>query len=72
MKAIDATYVKINRNQVSNTTDYFNELMSQFYLDCSSEDIKENPEAKKCLKKLKSLGRHIKSVNNAEKRLFGI
>lgn len=72
MKAIDATYIKLNRNQVSNTTDYFNELMSQFYLDCGSEDIKENPDAKKCLRKLKSLGRHIKSVNNAEKRLFGI
>ena len=71
MKTIDALYVKINRNQVSNTTEYFNELMSQFYLDCSSEDIRECPEAKKCLRRLKSLGRQIKSVNRAEKRLFG-
>ena len=71
-KDIKDTHVKINRNQISNTTEYFNELMSQFYLDCSPEDIKKYPEAKKCLRRLKSLGRQIKSVNRAEKRLFGI
>lgn len=72
MKTIDAFYVKINRNQISNTTDYFNELMSQFSIDCGPEDIKESPEAKKCLRQLKSLGRRVKVVNSIEKRLFGI
>ena len=72
MKTIDALYVKINRNQISNTTDYFNELMAQFAIDCGPEDIKENPEAKKCLRYLKSLGHRIKIVNRIEKRLFGI
>lgn len=72
MKTIDALYVKINRNQVSNTTDYFNELMDQFSIDCGPEDIKEIPEAKKCLRQLKSLGRRVKVVNNIEKQLFGI
>lgn len=72
MKDLDTFYIKINRNQISNTTDYFNELMAQFSLDCSPEDLKENPEAKKCLRRLKSLGRQIKVVNNAEKRLFSI
>ena len=71
-KDIKDTYIKINREQVSNTTDYFNDLMDQFALDCNAEDIKEIPEAKKCLRKLKSLGRSIKVVNNIEKRIFGI
>ena len=53
-------------------TDYFNELLDQFSLDCSPEDLKENPEAKKCFKQLKSLKRQLKAVNSAEKRLFGV
>ena len=72
MKSIDTAYIKINREQITNTTDYFNELLDQFSLDCSPEDLKEDPEARKCFKQLKSLGRQIKAVNNAEKRLFSI
>ena len=72
MKAFDVHYLKMNRKQVSNTTDYFNELMAQFTIDCGPEDIKEILEAKKCLKHLRSLGRQIKAVNRAEKRLFSI
>ena len=72
MRELDIHYLRINRNQVSNTTDYFNELMAQFTIDCGPEDIKEIPEAKKCLKHLRSLGRQIKAVNRAEKRLFSI
>ncbi len=72
MRNIDALYVKINRNQISNTTDYFNDLMAQFSIDCGPEDIKETPEAKKCLRHLKGLGRRIKIINIIEKQLFGI
>lgn len=72
MKSIDTTYIKINREQITNTTDYFNELLDQFSLDCSPEDLKEDPEARKCFKQLKRLGRQIKAVNSAEKRLFSI
>ena len=72
MKAFDVHYLKMNRKQVSNTTDYFNELMAQFYLDCNAEDLKENSEAKKCFRYLKSLGRKLKIVNCIEKQLFGI
>ena len=72
MKAFDAQYLKMNRNQVSNTTDYFNELMAQFSIDCGPEDVKTIPEAKKCLRYLKSLGRRIKIINTIEKRIFGI
>ena len=71
-KDIKATYVKINREQVSNTTDYFNELIDQFYLDCNMEDIKNIPEAKQCWKKLKVLRRKLKIINNAERKVFGI
>ena len=72
MRLIDTNYIKRNREQITNTTDYFNELLDQFILDCSPEDLKEDPEAKKCFKQLKSLKRQIKIVNNAEKRLFNI
>ena len=72
MRPIDITYIKINREQITNTTDYFNELLDQFSLDCSPEDLKEDPEAKRCLKQLKSLKRQIKTVNSAEKRLFNM
>ena len=72
MKPIDITYIKINREQITNTTDYFNELLDQFSLDCSPEDLKVDPEAKKCFKQLKSLKRQLKAVNSAEKRLFNI
>lgn len=72
MRPIDITYIKINREQITNTTDYFNELLDQFSLDCSPEDLKEDTEARKCLKQLKSLKRQLKAVNNAEKRLFNI
>lgn len=72
MKPIDIAYIKINREQITNTTDYFNELLDQFSLDCSPEDLKEAPEAKKCFKQLKSLKRQLKVVNSAEKRLFNI
>lgn len=72
MRPIDITYIKINRDQITNTTDYFNELLDQFSLDCSPEDIKGDPEAKKCFKQLKSLKRQLKAVNNAEKRLFNV
>lgn len=72
MKPIDITYIKINREQITNTTDYFNELLDQFSLDCSPEDLKENPEAKRCFRQLKNLKRQIKVVNNAEKHLFGV
>ena len=72
MRPIDITYIKINREQITNTTDYFNELLDQFSLDCSPEDLKEDPEAKRCFKQLRSLKRQIKAVNNAERRLFNI
>lgn len=72
MKQIDTTYIKLNREQITNTTDYFNELLDQFTLDCSPEDLKSDPEAKKCFKQLKNLRRQIKAVNSAEKRLFNI
>lgn len=72
MRPIDITYIKINREQITNTTDYFNELLDQFSLDCSPEDIKGDLEAKKCFKQLKSLKRQLKAVNSAEKRLFGV
>ena len=72
MRLIDTNYIKRNREQITNTTDYFNELLDQFALDCSPEDLTEDPEAKKCFKQLKSLERQIKVVNNAEKRLFNI
>lgn len=72
MKSIDIAYIKINREQITNTTDYFNELLDQFSLDCSPEDLKEDTEARKCFKQLKSLKRQLKAVNNAEKRLFNI
>jgi hypothetical protein len=72
LRPIDITYIKINREQVTNTTDYFNELLDQFTLDCNSEDIKEDPEARKCFKKLKGLKHQIKVVNNAERKLFSI
>lgn len=72
MRPIDITYIKINREQITNTTDYFNELLDQFSLDCSPEDLKEDPEAKRCFKQLKSLKRQIKVVNSAERRLFNI
>jgi hypothetical protein len=72
MRPIDITYIKINREQITNTTDYFNELLDQFSLDCSPEDLKEDPEAKRCFKQLKNLKRQIKVVNSAERRLFNI
>ena len=72
MRELDIHYLRINRSQVSNTTDYFNELMSQFTIDCGPEDIKEIPEAKKCFKHLKSLGRRVKLINIIEKQLFGV
>lgn len=72
MRPIDITCIKINREQITNTTDYFNELLDQFSLDCSPEDLKEDTEARKCFKQLKSLKRQLKAVNNAEKRLFNI
>ena len=72
MRELDIHYLRINRNQMSNTTDYFNELMAQFTLDCGPEDIKEVPEAKKCLRHLKSLGRRVTIINIMEKQLFGV
>ena len=72
MKAFDVHYLKMNRKQVSNTTDYFNELMAQFSIDCSPEDVKTISEAKKCFRHLKSLGRKLKIINYIEKQLFGI
>ena len=72
MTSLEKTYVKINRDQITNSTDYVNELLDQFSIDCSAEDIKEFPEAKQCFKQLRGLGRSIKIVNSIEKRIFGI
>ena len=72
MNILDASYVRINRRQITNTTDYFNELVDQFALDCNPDDLKESPEAKCCWKKLKHIQRKIKSINNAERKVFGI
>jgi hypothetical protein len=72
MTKLDFTYVKINRNQLTSTTDYFNELFDQFTLDCNPEDLKEFPEAMRCWKELKILQKKIKIINKAERKVFGV
>jgi hypothetical protein len=72
MRELNAAYTKLNRNQITNTTDYFNELLDQFFIDCGPEDLKDVPEAKECWKQLKRFKRQIKTVNKIEQKLFGM
>jgi hypothetical protein len=72
MRELDAAYTKLNRNQITNTTDYFNELLDQFFIDWGPEDLKDVPEAKECWKQLKRFKRQIKTVNKIEQKLFGM
>lgn len=72
MTKLDFMDLRINRRQITNTTDYFKELVNQFYLDCNPEDIKTCVEARRCWRQMKRLQRHLIKINKAEIILFSI
>ena len=53
-----------------NMNSYQSEMEDAFRIDCNPEDVKQFPEAKKCLSMILKSRKHVNKIVNLSRRVF--
>ena len=65
LKTTDYRYGLYQLTTISHIGDWGRSLIDQFYLDCDEQDLKDNPEARRCWKVVQ---RKINTINRLVKK----